>query len=653
MTFPPEVWDGVLRRLQKELAPVSFEMWIPQISVRLSASEKHAKSELSENLESDPTQESGDGGHKSGQRHDIESIELLCPTQFHCERVREYFFATICDCVAAELGYRVSIRVEVGVGVEDQGNVSPLKPAVRQVEPARAESSPASPALQSVPRAFPHAVPRATTLAPALLAPVPAGASYSARPACTAGMQVSASRTASQTAGSSNVRLSRPSNRRSMNTQSISQALSAAVPTATAAAPRQATSIEPTPAAVSAARPTQARSGSVVLAPPSEAHAKFKANLNNGTGIKSDSNRGGAFRQPTFPLTFDSFTVGTSNALAREAAMVFADQQPGRVEGQERLGLNHLFIVSESGLGKTHLSRAVIEMTAPSVGDRARYTTAESFTSEFTAAVRNNQMPDFKRRYRTRCDLLVFEDVQFLEGKAATQLEFFHTVQHVLDCGGRVLLTGDKFPQELTQLDERIRARIASGFVAEMEAPDATVRRNILRSKAAHGGIRLPDDCVDLLVNNIEGNVRELEGALIQLVTVASLYKRTIDLELTEQSLKGRTRRSTGLTVRTTPEDIINSVAVFFQTSASVLASRSRRRDVLIPRQLSMYLCRRYTDASLADIGRALNRDHPSVANAIKKVERQLLENVRLRYQAEAVIARLDELGHKPLHSAG
>jgi chromosomal replication initiator protein len=353
-------------------------------------------------------------------------------------------------------------------------------------------------------------------------------------------------------------------------------------------------------------------------------------------------------RPPTFPLTFDSFTVGSCNALAREAALAFANHKPSQMQ----LGLNQLYIVSEAGLGKTHLSRAVLDATAGTLGDRARYTTGESFTSEFTHAVRANQMSKFKTRYRTRCDLLVFEDVQFLEGKTATQLEFFHTVQHVLDCGGRVLLTGDKFPQELTQLDERARARISSGFVAQLDTPDAIVRRNILRAKAAHGGVRLPDDCLDLLVETIEGNVRELEGALIQLVTIASLFKRPINLELTQESLQGRNPRNKSAALRATPTDIIEAVARFFQTSCSALASRSRRRDVLIPRQLSMYLCRRYTDASLADIGRLLNRDHPAVANAIRKIERQLLENVRLRYQVEALIGRLDELGHRPLHSS-
>jgi len=442
---------------------------------------------------------------------------------------------------------------------------------------------------------------------------------------------------------------------RTRSTLSIDQAMSASLPTSLGSAQHRAQSTSQSAALNS---PELSRQPSLQPGQPSAAKPQRPTVIAMKPARPAGpTNPSTTFRQPTFPLTFDSFTVGSCNALAREASLAFANQAQasGGVSARAnaaQLGLNQLFIVSEPGLGKTHLARAVINTTAKAMGERARYTTAETFTSEFTHAVRASEMAKFKRRYRTQCDLLVVEDIQFLEGKAATQLEFFHTVQHVLDSGGRVLLTGDKYPQELSHLDERIRARIASGFVAQLDTPDAEVRSNILRAKAAHGGIRLPDDCLSMMVDKVVGNVRELEGALIQLVTISSLFKRPIDLDLTKESLHGRSRRVNAITKRATPEAIIEAVAGFFQTSADSLASRSRRRDVLLPRQLSMYLCRRYTDASLADIGRLLNRDHPSVANAIRKIERQLLENVRLRYQVEAVIRRLDELGYLPLHPA-
>jgi chromosomal replication initiator protein len=343
-------------------------------------------------------------------------------------------------------------------------------------------------------------------------------------------------------------------------------------------------------------------------------------------------------RQRSFPLSFDSFVVGPCNALAREASLAIARE--------EQMSLNQLYLASPPGLGKTHLSRAVVQEARRLGNERARYTTAEAFTNEFLAAVRTGQMARFKQRYRRDCKVLAVDDVQFLQGKKSTQLEFFHTVQHILDAGGRVLLTGEQLPQNLEGLDSRVRGQIAGGFVAELEAPDMAVRRNILRAKAAHGGVGLPEDCLDLLVDSVRGNVRELESVLIQLVTTASLLKKPIDLGLTREALSKKIAGRGPAAVRPEPGAIIKVVAGFFQTSPAAMSSRSRRRDVLIPRQLAMYLCHRYTDASLAEIGRALGRDHPAVKNAVSRIEREVLEKAPLRYKVEALVERLDELGH-------
>ena len=539
MTFPPEVWDGVLRRLKTELAPVSFDRWMPQIATRLSG----------------------------------DCLELHCPTRFHADRVRDFFLPQIGGCLQEEFGRPLALRVAVANDQKDR------EPTPRPDPPAAA--SPARPKVRP------------------------------AKP------------------------LTRIIKSRSHDTLPIAVALSSAMPDALTEA-RIAGFDETATADHSTATNVTAGASAATRQPTTSAPRR-------------QPTTSAPRRQPTFPLTFESFAVGPCNALAREVSMALATAPAG----EHKLGLNQLFIVSGAGLGKTHLARAAATESARAIAERARYTTAETFTSEFTHAVRSDKMSAFKRRYRTNCDLLVVDDIQFLEGKAATQLEFFHTLHHVLDRGGRVLLTSDRFPQELKNLDARVRDRIASGFVAEVEAPDRDVRRSILRTKAAHGGIRLPDDCLDLLVDRIESNVRELEGTLIQLITVSSLFKRPIDLELTREALQDRCRKVKQQVAEVaTPTDIIKTVAGFFKTSPEALASRSRRRDVLMPRQLSMYLCRRYTDASLADIGRALNRDHPSVKNAIEKVERQLLENAPMRYRVEALIARLDENGHRPLHAA-
>ena len=333
--------------------------------------------------------------------------------------------------------------------------------------------------------------------------------------------------------------------------------------------------------------------------------------------------------------SFDSFVVGPCNALAREAAFAMARNQ--------QQALNQLYLRADSGMGKTHLARAVsAEATSLGAGE-VKYVSSESFTNQFLSALRSNRTGDFKRRYRGRQQLLVVEDVQFLENKVATQLEFFHTLQHVLDAGGRVMLTGDRMPQDMPELSPRLRSQLSSGFVAELEPPDQRVRRAILRSKAAHGGVALPTECLDILVENLRGSVRELEGALIQLVTTSSLLKRPIDLELTESAIAKKTSASPRKR-RLTIGDVIGVVAGFFQSSPEQLASRSRRKQVLVPRQLAMYLCRRYTDAPVGKIGEALGRDHPAVRNAIEKIERGILERPPLRYQVEALGERLDAL---------
>ncbi len=332
--------------------------------------------------------------------------------------------------------------------------------------------------------------------------------------------------------------------------------------------------------------------------------------------------------------TFDSFVVGNCNALAREASLaVLRDDDPR---------LDQLYLFGATGLGKTHLARAVCA-EARAQGRRPVYTSAEAFTNEFLASLRARDTSRFKRKFRRDCDVLIVEDVGFLAGKESTQLEFFHTVQHVRDAGGRVVFTGGGLPQSFTSLDSRVRSQLSDGFVAEMGSPDAQVRREILSAKAAAGGVHLPQDCLDILVETVRGNVRDLESVLIQLVTTASLLKKKIDRALTLEALDRKGAERAMSLPRLKISEVIGLVAGSFQTTADEMAGKSRKKEVLVPRQLAMYLCRRYTNASLAEIGRAMNRDHPSVRNAIAKVERAILEKAPLRYQVEELVRQLDE----------
>lgn len=336
------------------------------------------------------------------------------------------------------------------------------------------------------------------------------------------------------------------------------------------------------------------------------------------------------------PHTFETFVVGDENALAREAALALAQRR--------QLGINLLFLAGDPGTGKSHLARAIVSEVRSQQANglapdgKVVYASAEQFTNAFTLALRRKDTEAFKQRFREGCDLLVLEDLGFLEGKDATQLELFHTLEALAAAGKRVVLTGDRLPREMEGLHPRLISKITAGLVAEIEPAGRDLRRKIVQRKASSGGVRVPEECIRLLVERAPGNIRDLEGVLIQLVASAALLHRKIDLPLTEAALR-KVVPSQGpmLTVAT----VCERVSSFFGVTREELASRSRKRSILVPRQITIYLCHRYTNATLTDIGRALGRDLPAVKNAIQVVERAILERAPLRYQVEALVERL------------
>jgi chromosomal replication initiator protein len=355
-------------------------------------------------------------------------------------------------------------------------------------------------------------------------------------------------------------------------------------------------------------------------------------------GARSDASLprdGAAAFQLELPYRFENFVAGGCNALAREAGLAVARGLQQRI--------NPLYVFARPGLGKTHLARAIAAEAIGHAGGRVLFSPAEAFTNEFLAAIRARETARFKRRYREGVRLLVLDDVQFLRAKRATQLELLHTVAHLMDAGARVVMTGDCLPRDFQDFDPRLRSQLAAGLVAELEPPDAAVRREILRHKASAGGVRLPDDCLDLLVESVRGSVRDLESALIQLVASASLLKRMIDVELARMALR-KLSPAPLAPRRLAARDVIEAVASFFGVRPDSLAARTRRRDVLWPRQLAMALCLRHTDAGAAEIGRLFGREHTAVRNAARIVERRILERARERYQVEELSARIDAL---------
>lgn len=328
-----------------------------------------------------------------------------------------------------------------------------------------------------------------------------------------------------------------------------------------------------------------------------------------------------------------SFVVGPGNALAREACASLAR---GR-----QLAVSPLYLVGGRGLGKTHLACAVAH-AASARGERVLYVSAEQFTNELMAAIRAQRTDELKRRYREQCDVLVFEDVQFLRGKRQTQLELLHTLEHLVRRGARALFTAEQLPLDIPELEPRLASRLASGLCAEIEAPDPELRRAILRARAAAAGMSVPAACVDRLADAVCGSVRDLEAALVQVLASASLLRRPIDLVLVEAALRKVTPRLAGGALE--PERVAEIVADHFRLTTTALASRSRRKDVLLPRQIAMYLCTRHTDASLERIGRAFGRNHSAVANAARAVKRALAARPALQERLATILAEIEAL---------
>jgi chromosomal replication initiator protein len=322
---------------------------------------------------------------------------------------------------------------------------------------------------------------------------------------------------------------------------------------------------------------------------------------------------------------FESFVSGPGSALALEAARAVARGQAGRC--------SPLFLVGGTGLGKTHLCRAIYGQ----LGSVALYRSSEEFTTEVTEAMRAGQMPRIRQRYRRQANVLILEDVQFLANKRATQIELFHTLDHLLARGRSVVFTADRPPAELGELDPKLASRMGSGLVACIAPPERETRRAILRERAARGGVRIPEACLELLAERAVSSVRDLLAGLNQVVARASLLKTAIAPELVAEALAavnlpGRARSL---------EEIMAETARAYGLDAAALRSRSRKQSFTRPRQIAMYLARRYTQASLAEIGRAFGRDHTSVMYAVDVVERRIVERPQLRYELEALAARV------------
>jgi chromosomal replication initiator protein len=330
--------------------------------------------------------------------------------------------------------------------------------------------------------------------------------------------------------------------------------------------------------------------------------------------------------------TFPNFVVGPSNALAYAAAFASAGGGGPRY--------NPLFIAGGTGLGKTHLMHAIAhKVLEERPNARVVYVSAERFTNDFIEALQHHRMDEFRARYRGECDLLLVDDIQFLAGREQTQEEFFHTFNALRDADRPIVVTSDKYPQQLQRMPERLVSRFTSGLVADIQVPQLETRVAIVKKKAQLEGIELSDEVAELLAQNVQSNIRELEGALIRLAAKSSLTSRPIDEEFARSELTMVSpRRPDVMSV----EDIQKAVCSHFRLSNAELLSKDRHKSVAFARQVAMYLCRQRLKCSFPELGRAFgNRDHTTVMSAVRRVEALRQRDPQVNAHLEAIEQRL------------
>lgn len=330
--------------------------------------------------------------------------------------------------------------------------------------------------------------------------------------------------------------------------------------------------------------------------------------------------------------TFANFVVGPSNALAYAAAFASAGGGGPRY--------NPLFIAGGTGLGKTHLMHGIAhKVLEERPNARVVYVSAERFTNDFIEALQHHKMDEFRARYRSECDLLLVDDIQFLAGREQTQEEFFHTFNVLRDADRPIVVTSDKYPQQLQRMPERLVSRFTSGLVADIQVPQLETRVAIVKKKAQLEGIELLDEVAVLLAQNVQSNIRELEGALIRLAAKSSLLSRPIDAEFARSELVTVSpRRPDVMSV----EDIQRAVCGHFRLSNSELLSKDRHKSVAFARQVAMYLCRQRLKCSFPELGRAFgNRDHTTVMSAVRRVEALRQRDPQVNAHLEAIEQRL------------
>jgi chromosomal replication initiator protein len=330
--------------------------------------------------------------------------------------------------------------------------------------------------------------------------------------------------------------------------------------------------------------------------------------------------------------TFETFVIGSSNRFPHAAAVAVAEA-PGKA-------YNPLLVYGDSGLGKTHLLHAIGHYVRSLYrGAKVRYVSSEEFTNEFINSIKDQRQELFQRRYR-EVDVLLIDDIQFLEGKTQTQEEFFHTFNALHNANKQIVLTSDRAPKRLEALEDRLRSRFEWGLITDVQPPDLETRIAILRKKAAMDRLTAPPDVLEFIASKIQTNIRELEGALIRVTAFANLNRQEVDLTLAEIVLKDLIPE--GGEPEITAAAIIAQTAAYFGVSIEDLTGPSRGRHLVQGRQIAMYLCRELTELSLPKIGAQFgNRDHTTVMYADRKINQLLAERRSVFNQVSELTNRI------------
>jgi chromosomal replication initiator protein len=327
---------------------------------------------------------------------------------------------------------------------------------------------------------------------------------------------------------------------------------------------------------------------------------------------------------------FLDFVVGPSNQLAY-AASQNVSENPASI-------YNPLFIYGGAGLGKTHLLNAIghkILEERPSA--RVIYTSTETFVNEMINSIRSMKMDDFRNKYRTRCDILLIDDIQFISGKDRTQEEFFHTFNTLFESHRQIVLSSDSYPQEIPKLEDRLRTRFQWGLIADIHAPEIETRIAILQKKADQEGMDIPDDVAMFIASKIKSNIREIEGSIKRLGAFSSMYGKPITLDFAKNAL----RETLGTSIRLSIDDVLKVVASLFNVKISDLKGSKRLRSISRPRQIAMYICRTFLDATYPEIGNHLNKDHSTAISAVRNVEKMISSDPSVREAIEAIKRQL------------